>query len=327
MIKGYYLIVCFLLSLPSFARTPLLTEINPNFEPYLYQVIVPGSEQIVLLLGTQHNIPLDSYPEVVSWVAAQSEVFVTEITYPNLEGSSEYFGSYSWLNRDQLTQLGLLNYYGFGWTRYFDPHDLKFLNKKIAPLLHKQWKVGLDQIHPVLIEEFLWEEADILEVGQGIDAQLDDQFRTANKPVLGLETDQDRLLCANHLKELYQYAKDYNLKSSLYMRLSSAIARYLFPNQQDIYNLPISEMLEYASADLMQNLADDDPSVACRNHLWVPKIKQILNEHPKESILIAVGVSHLPGRQGLFQLLSEQGYRFMNITRDRRLMPLNYRGF
>ncbi len=43
-----------------------------------------------------------------------------------------------------------------------------------------------------------------------------------------------------------------------------------------------------------------------RNHNWVEKLKDIL---PAKSVLIAVGAGHLPGNEGVLNLLKKEGYK------------------
>jgi uncharacterized protein YbaP (TraB family) len=42
-----------------------------------------------------------------------------------------------------------------------------------------------------------------------------------------------------------------------------------------------------------------------RNHNWVEKLKTIM---PKSSVVVAVGAGHLPGEQGVINLLRKAGY-------------------
>lgn len=61
----------------------------------------------------------------------------------------------------------------------------------------------------------------------------------------------------------------------------------------------------------LKKSAEDDLRVG-RNKKWIPVIKENVQ---KSSCLIAVGALHLPGEEGLVQLLREEGYTLkpMNI--------------
>jgi uncharacterized protein len=48
-----------------------------------------------------------------------------------------------------------------------------------------------------------------------------------------------------------------------------------------------------------------------RNRKWVSKMKELL---PDKSLLFAVGAGHLPGEQGLINLLRRNGYTVSAVT-------------
>jgi len=47
-----------------------------------------------------------------------------------------------------------------------------------------------------------------------------------------------------------------------------------------------------------------------RNRNWVAKLKDLL---PKKSMVIAVGAGHLPGKNGVINLLKKEGYQVTPI--------------
>jgi hypothetical protein len=49
-----------------------------------------------------------------------------------------------------------------------------------------------------------------------------------------------------------------------------------------------------------------------RNHAWLPKIQQLFGNQQQEFIL--VGAGHLPGNDGLLQLLRAAGYQVQPLT-------------
>ena len=54
-----------------------------------------------------------------------------------------------------------------------------------------------------------------------------------------------------------------------------------------------------------------------RNRNWVNKLRELL---PKKSLLIAVGAGHLPGEQGLIELLRKEGYQLTPV--ENRAKPV-----
>lgn len=321
----FRVLVCLILvalSAEAWCRTPTLFEVNPEFQPYLYQVSVPESSQDVFLLGTQHNIPLDRFPKIVEWVAERCDVFVTEIEYLSSDKNA-FVGSYSWLTVETLEQLELYRKEGFGWIHRIDSDYRKFLNKKIAPLFWKQWRVDLSQIHPLLIEEFLNDEIETANAGRGIDQELSDLFESRKKSILGLETDRDRHLAANSLLQMAYYARDFDFVNSRYFRLYFMIEMYKYPEPEDVQNLSIAQIKEYASGDLSQSYFPGDSSIGIRNKNWIPRIEEILKKNSDKTVLIAVGVAHLPGKEGVIQLLVDKGYSVRQITREGAEAPIS----
>ena len=51
--------------------------------------------------------------------------------------------------------------------------------------------------------------------------------------------------------------------------------------------------------------------VSNRNHDWLPRIEQALQE--KEPVFIVVGALHLLGKEGLVAALKEKGYRVQQL--------------
>jgi len=90
-------------------------------------------------------------------------------------------------------------------------------------------------------------------------------------------------------------------------------------NPMDVYN----EMLKaYKEQDLdkLKSLMDADDSMASieddflknRNKDWIPKIEKLAKQ---SSVFIAVGAGHLPGEDGVLQLLIEKGYTIKVVNK------------
>jgi hypothetical protein len=128
------------------------------------------------------------------------------------------------------------------------------------------------------------------------------------KPINGLETAAfqaglfDSIPYAKQAKELVDYidSADYNKKET--RQLADLY------NQQDL--------------DGIQALSDkDDPGMDeymdlllyGRNRKWARILDTLL---PDKSLLIAVGAAHLPGKQGVIELLRKEGYTVEAVLRS-----------
>jgi uncharacterized protein len=71
----------------------------------------------------------------------------------------------------------------------------------------------------------------------------------------------------------------------------------------------------------MDELTKEDPTIGGfadillydRNANWVRKLQQLM---PDNSLVIAVGAGHLPGKKGVLNLLREAGYKVEPVKND-----------
>ena len=71
----------------------------------------------------------------------------------------------------------------------------------------------------------------------------------------------------------------------------------------------------------MDELTKQDPTIGGfadillydRNANWVKKLQQLM---PENSLVIAVGAGHLPGKKGVLNLLREAGYKVEPIKNE-----------
>ena len=73
----------------------------------------------------------------------------------------------------------------------------------------------------------------------------------------------------------------------------------LYYNAEDLEGLQKITAAQGLEADFQENLVDQ------RNRNWIPLIEKITAEAPT---FIGVGALHLPGEQGVINLLRKQGY-------------------
>jgi len=135
----------------------------------------------------------------------------------------------------------------------------------------------------------------------GIDHQLAQRAKQANKPVSGLETaefqidlfsrlsppEQDMFL-RRSLIEMDQLEKSVDDMVDAWSRGDVERGEMLF----------LESMRDYP--ELKAKLLDE------RNRNWIPQIDQFLKQD--EDILVVVGAAHLVGKEGVIELLKARGY-------------------
>jgi uncharacterized protein YbaP (TraB family) len=129
--------------------------------------------------------------------------------------------------------------------------------------------------------------------------------KSKNKGIEGLETvsSQFAVLDKNPLdkqaKDLYKMSLDPQKAFNDFKKL---IESYKAQNSDNLYDLIVSQMSE--EKEFQVSLLDE------RNKNWIPKIEKAINEKPS---FIAVGGGHLGGKNGVINLLRQQGYKIKTI--------------
>ena len=119
--------------------------------------------------------------------------------------------------------------------------------------------------------------------------------------VKGLETVEEQLSFIDNLsmemkkKMLMENLKEYEKSKKMFRE---QVDYYLSENLEGLNSI----IDDYMSSDYAQ-LRDD--LLVKRNKNWVPEIRKMIQEQPS---MIAVGAGHLPGSDGLLELLREAGY-------------------
>ena len=84
---------------------------------------------------------------------------------------------------------------------------------------------------------------------------------------------------------------------------NTMLAQY---TEQDIETL-YSTFVESSTGNYQKDILDD------RNKAWIPKIERMMENEP---IFVAVGAMHLPGDNGVIELLRKQGYSLSAVRID-----------
>ena len=158
----------------------------------------------------------------------------------------------------------------------------------------------LERFKPMLISGLIEEQGLDCQTTDGMELMIMQELRTEKKPVNGLETAEfqaglfDSIPYEQQAKELVNY-------------IDSAEENKKATRQ-------LAELYIHQDLDSIGQLSDkDDPGMSGymdlllynRNRKWARELDTLL---PGKSLLIAVGAAHLPGKEGVIELLRREGY-------------------
>ena len=280
-----------LLSL-SFAQSP-----QPVENSLLWEISGKGVKKASYLYGTVHLIPQDSFflPPDMKTMLEQSEQLVLEI--PLDFEMSNMMGS----------MMKMMLPTGTSLTDLMDSTDYELVKAYVSDSLGMPF-VFLQRLKPI----FLAQQVSSSGCGWGeptaqtsYEMYFAEQFKQAEKLVVGLETMEDQMGYLDQIpldeqaQSLVEAVKDPDAGCEEFGQM---LRMY---RQQDL-----SAMMEMAqaSAELGSYL---DKLLDERNQNWIPVLQEIL---PENRLFIAVGAAHLAGPQGLVSLLRKAGYQVKPVV-------------
>lgn len=139
-----------------------------------------------------------------------------------------------------------------------------------------------------------------INVGQGIDNELQVRARKAGKQVAGLETMefQTNMLLGDPIskqaEDLVETIEDIDAEAGKLVRLTNA---YLNQNYKDIETI--------CAESVLKNPESAEKMIISRNNNWM---KQLEPEMKNTNLLVVVGAGHLVGDKGILNQLKKAGY-------------------
>ena len=143
-----------------------------------------------------------------------------------------------------------------------------------------------------------------------VDAYLYGVARNQGKEIAGLEKASDQLRMLDKIKgnvDVKQLLKGMKKERNITERL---VQLYMKENLQGIHQL-----MSYLPQETEDNLLN------LRNHVMVLKMDSLIQA---KSYVVAVGTAHLPGKQGMIELLRQKGYRVEPVFTTSRTHASNY---
>lgn len=289
-----------LLAVRALALVLVVTGISAHFaqlwaeeKNFLWKA--PGDKNTVYILGSIHLLKREhaTLKPIVQEVFSKSRRLVLEIDLVN-EGPAKF--------QQLLMQKGV-NVDGKLLPQQLSPETYELTAQRAAELgvdlkllaSFKPWVVALTMV--VMELQKLGYDPN-----SGIDHQLAQRAKQANKPVSGLETAEFQI---DFFSRLSPPEQDMFLRRSLLEmdQLEKSVDDMVDAwNRGDVERgekLFLESMRDYPA--LKTKLIDE------RNRSWIPQLEQFLKQD--EDILVVVGAAHLVGKEGVIELLNARGYK------------------
>lgn len=267
----------------------------------LWKISGNGLEKPSYIFGTHHLAPLSikdsiqALPQVIDGTTqVYGEVIMADMMSPQFM---------------QLMQQQMMIAGDTTLQSLFTAEQLEIVSKVVKENMMADLSM-LDKLKPAVITQqltllFCMKHFGGINPQEQLDTYFQQQATQSGKKVGGLETPESQLDVLFKTQTLQRQAnllfclvKDIDKAMSQAKRLNEA---YLSQNLDDV--LKLMEEREGNSCDPlpgeMESLLDD------RNKAWIEKMPAIMKDAPT---FFVVGAGHLPGANGVLNLLKQQGY-------------------
>jgi uncharacterized protein YbaP (TraB family) len=159
----------------------------------------------------------------------------------------------------------------------------------------------LERFKPMLISGLIEEQGLGCQTTDGMELRIMKELKASNKPVNGLETAAfqaglfDSIPYEEQAKELVKDIDSADENKKVTQQLADLYTRQDLDGIEKLSDKDDSGMSGYMDL-LLYN----------RNRKWARELKKLL---PGRSLLVAVGAAHLPGKEGVIELLRKEGYK------------------
>ena len=269
---------------------PALAKTDSEYHLFVWKVTSPGATAAATpdyLIGTMH-VPVDTQlamPAKVQSLLESADKLALEADTD--EVSPEMLGKYMFIKgQKNLKQL-------------LPPASWKKLVKAAAPL-----EVPEPQL--AMMEPWFLNIGLTMPTGDGapvIDELVENKAREANVSLAFLEGAEEQL------KIMDSVSQDEDVRQLMETVDDPKAAKKLLADMQKSYFAGDLKTLETLVLDPAQVKAYPDfykKMLFDRNARWAPKVERLFKQH---DAVVAVGLGHLLGKQGLVTLLEAKGYR------------------
>lgn len=260
----------------------------------LWKISGNGMKAPSYLFGTHHVSPLSICDSIAGFEEAfdSCSQLYGELDMSNMQAIAKEISSYMMLSQDSLLDVILT------------PEQYR----QVDSLIKQEAGIGADQmkmVKPAVIDAQLGVIVCVkafngFNPNQQPDMILQSRAKEKGKVVKGFETPsfQAKLLYGTPLAEQTDGLM-------LTVRKFSGLKEHLVAMNQAYMNQDIAALQKYVEDPEFTAPQVLERMIYHRNHDWVEQLKTIL---PEQATFIVVGAGHLPGEQGLIELLQKQGY-------------------
>lgn len=257
---------------------------------YLFEVEKKGV--CTDIFGTCHNIPLSSLSkEIVSYVN-KHDILITEnkdVLVPITQDKLEKMRVLRQPNEDDYFSC-LSNDEQEEILKYAEPF-----------MQYKKFPIDINALNPTgLLQTYVGGHM------MGMDYELIDNFKKEEKVILGLE----------NLEEVSTYFKEVSLATL--QKILEVKYGFGSPEEEE-------QNQKYLSGDISTEPVDEDETdeVKNRNLNWLPNILDYYEKYGEKAIF-CVGYGHLLGKDGLLNLLKEEGFTIKRANDQGIFSPFNH---
>ena len=258
----------------------------------LWKVTSQGSTKPTYIFGTIHSIPQSQFffPEAINEALKSSDKLVLEIDMDSTE--------------ELATLPSLIVLKGKTMKDLLTAEEVKKLSRYLSD------SAGIPFEQVTAFKPFVFTSLLLPKIVGSSTVSYEQHLLAAakqmGKPVDGIETvaEQvgafDKLPMEQQAKQLVEMVSDMNKAREEYQQLLNA-----YTNQQ--LN-KIAELTEKSNKDFPQF---SQVLITDRNVSWIPRLEKIIGNG---GAFVAVGAAHLPGSNGVVELLKKKGYSVEPIT-------------
>jgi len=267
-------------------NTQVISGSAGSYNHLFWKINRDDLDQPSYLYGTIHIIPNDSFflPPLVREQLDRSEHLVTEIV---LDAQSMMATAMQMILTPPNNLKSLLSEDDYQYLQQFMQDSM--------PVSIPMYQM----IKPIFLAQQISTMYCLREQPNSYELYFTNLFKEAEKPISGLETVEEQIAFFN----------DIPLEEQVHELMETVRSPKTYCTQfQDMFRLYRQQRL-----DQLMQMVDDDPTLKDRtgnllykrNKNWV---KPLIEKIKEGRVFIAVGAAHLPGDQGLIELLRSEGY-------------------
>ena len=279
-----------------------LTAVASVNAQILWRISGNDAKNSSYLLGTHHVAPLSMLDSIAGFAEAlqEADAVAGEIDMADMAANAQNLMGYMLAPADSMLTTVLTPAQADSLTsvlkRYMGP---EISATQFAPLKPAAVMTQLAMLETMVNFP---EAAQQLAAGKQLDSEVQDRAKALGKEVIAFETAQEQMSLLMGAPTAQQAEQ---LMEAVRQSLSGRAAESARKLAEAYTGQNLGALAELIFSEEEMEIEDVERLIFARNHNWVKSLKALL---PQKSLLIAVGAGHLPGSEGLIELLKSEGY-------------------